>query len=218
MMTLRTPVTALAALGLACGDRAPSAPGLPELSGETFELRVGETALFEGGDLAVTFRSVLEDGRCPIDVDCVWAGNAAIELVVTVGGESTAVQLNTLVNPKAVELGVYDLTLVELEPLPHAGEPTPPELYVATLRFVRLPPDAFRIDGHVRFLNVEGGCWAIDAADGTRYEPVNLPAEFQVDGLPVRAALKPRPDRVSICMVGEIVEVLSIRRRIDAIA
>jgi inhibitor of cysteine peptidase len=89
---------------------------------------------------------------------------------------------------------------------------------VASLHFVHLPPDAFRVDGHVRFVNVEGGCWVIDAADGTRYEPVNLPEAFRSDGLPVRAALKPRPDLASICMVGEIVELLSIRRRIEAVA
>lgn len=72
-------------------------------------------------------------------------------------------------------------------------------------------PDAFWVDATVTFMNLEGGCWTL-AADDKTYEPINLTAEFREDGLPVRAALKPRTDVATTCMVGEIVEVLSIRR------
>ncbi|MHC4709167.1 MAG: hypothetical protein ACYTA3_01730 [Planctomycetota bacterium] len=73
-------------------------------------------------------------------------------------------------------------------------------------------PDAFWVNATVEFTPVEGGCWRL-TTDETSYEPVSLDQEFQEDGLPVRAALKPRPDLASICMVGQIVEVLSIRKR-----
>ncbi len=73
-------------------------------------------------------------------------------------------------------------------------------------------PGAFWVDATVAFTPIEGGCWML-TVDDTTYEPINLEQEFRVDGLQVRAALKPRADLASFCMVGQIVEVLSIRRR-----
>lgn len=69
------------------------------------------------------------------------------------------------------------------------------------------------VDGVVQFSPIEGGCWSILGEDGTRYEPINLPQEFQQDGLAVRAALKFRDDMASICQVGRIVEIVRIERR-----
>jgi hypothetical protein len=62
----------------------------------------------------------------------------------------------------------------------------------------------------VRFVNVEGGCWALDDRTGKRYEPIALPPQFKADGKRVRVTLKPRPEMGSFCMVGEIVEIVTI--------
>ena len=75
------------------------------------------------------------------------------------------------------------------------------------------PPGSFQVDGTVRFIPVEGGCWALRVNDAVQYEPLGLPAAFRVDGLEVRALLKLRDDLASICMVGRIAEVLDIERR-----
>jgi hypothetical protein len=74
-------------------------------------------------------------------------------------------------------------------------------------------PGSFVVNGTVRFLNVEGGCWAIHVSPQPYYEPVGLPDAFRHDGLQVRAAVKPRHDLGSYCMIGPIVEVVWIRRR-----
>jgi hypothetical protein len=73
-------------------------------------------------------------------------------------------------------------------------------------------PDAFWVNATVEFTPLEGGCWTLAVEDKT-YEPINLAQEFREDGLQVRAALKPRVDMATICQVGQIVEVLSIRSR-----
>lgn len=73
--------------------------------------------------------------------------------------------------------------------------------------------ETITVVGTVDFIQVEGGCWSILAADQTRYEPINLPEEFKQDGLAVRAVLLPRDDLVSICQIGQIVEILTIERR-----
>lgn len=75
------------------------------------------------------------------------------------------------------------------------------------------PPGSFRVDGTVRFIPVEGGCWALRVNDAVQYEPLGLPVAFRIDGLEVRALLKLRDDLASICMVGRIAEVLDIEKR-----
>ncbi len=72
-------------------------------------------------------------------------------------------------------------------------------------------PEPSGMAATVRYLDVEGGCWAVDAADGVRYEPINLPAAFRQDGKKVKIVLRERSDLASVCMVGRIVELVSIQ-------
>ena len=68
------------------------------------------------------------------------------------------------------------------------------------------------LNGPLSIIDVEGGCWVIDAGP-VRLEPINLTEEFQVDGLLVAFEANARPDLASICQVGRIVELTSIRVR-----
>jgi hypothetical protein len=47
------------------------------------------------------------------------------------------------------------------------------------------PASFVRSEGTIVWVNVEGGFWGIEAANGHEYEPVNLAPEFQVIGLRV---------------------------------
>jgi hypothetical protein len=62
-------------------------------------------------------------------------------------------------------------------------------------------------DATIRFINLEGGCWAIETAPGERYEPVNLAAGFRTDGLQVHVVLRDAPDMAGICMIGPFVSI-----------
>ncbi len=79
------------------------------------------------------------------------------------------------------------------------------------------PPDgtgqAVTIVGTVRHLDLEGGLYVISSAEGTNYNPTNLPAIFRVDGKAVEAEGRQRDDMVSIGMVGPIVDLVRIRER-----
>lgn len=68
-----------------------------------------------------------------------------------------------------------------------------------------------RITGTVQHQEVEGGVWVIRTDEG-RYQPMNLPPAFQVDGMAVEAEAVRRTDMVSIGMAGPLVELLRIRR------
>lgn len=74
-------------------------------------------------------------------------------------------------------------------------------------------PDPLELVATVEFVAVEGGCWRLVTDNGVGYEPVNLPESFRADGLRVDVTVRPRKDLGSICQVGQIVDIESIRVR-----
>lgn len=70
-----------------------------------------------------------------------------------------------------------------------------------------------QISGTIRYLDLEGGLYVIQDAEGTSYNPMNLPEAFRVEGMAVEAEARRRDDIASIGMVGPVVELLRIRRR-----
>ncbi len=72
-------------------------------------------------------------------------------------------------------------------------------------------PDSFVIEGKMVFLDVEGGCWQFISTNNETYELVGENIEtIYFDGIQARLVVRELEDRVSICMVGKIVEVLKI--------
>lgn len=116
-------------------DSASSEGRIPAVPlGHDFVLKVGQAAGVEGTAFIITFVEVLEDSRCAVDVTCVWAGNAKVELQVRqAGGESTTVVLNTELEPKAAMIGRYELRLIALAPAPRVDVPISKSDYAVTL-------------------------------------------------------------------------------------
>jgi hypothetical protein len=100
-------------------------------------LHVGETVSVDDAELSIRFVRVSEDSRCPIDADCIWAGNGQVEIEVRRDGELNTFRLNTMEGAKEVGLESYRIQLVQLAPVPSAGQPIPAETYRATLRVTR---------------------------------------------------------------------------------
>jgi hypothetical protein len=67
--------------------------------------------------------------------------------------------------------------------------------------------------GTVYWFDLEGGFYAIRGDDDVTYDPMNLPADFRQDNVPVHFRVKVRNDMGGIHMVGPIVEVVEITRR-----
>jgi hypothetical protein len=128
-------VAPLALLLAACG--LSTGPGEQQLPGQPVEIEVdvGEEVTIPGTVLSVGFEGVTEDSRCPVDVVCVWEGNAAVEIGLTAGSGPTHIRvLNTVLEPRSTDFGSLRVTLVSVAPEPHEGVPIPPESYVARLR------------------------------------------------------------------------------------
>jgi hypothetical protein len=143
-MTGRKGIIALALVlgAAACGssERAPIEPSASQdataidaVLGQPFTIRIGQTATVAGTNLTVRMLAVPADSRCPTDVQCVWAGNARVDLRAG-GGD---VSLNTHEEPHAVRMGDYRLELTGLTPAPTSTESIAPAMYAATLLVTR---------------------------------------------------------------------------------
>ena len=94
--------------------------------------RFGETAKID--DLRITPLKLLEDSRCPRDVQCVWAGQVRISTVIT---WQSRVQQIELTQGRPVPVANGTLTLVEVTPEPHSNVTINPRDYRFGFRFTR---------------------------------------------------------------------------------
>jgi hypothetical protein len=128
----------------ACQNNRSPAPTQDQAQANPGEiiLRVGEATFVD--NIAIRFAGVLDDSRCPADVQCVWAGNAQVSLVVGprrgTQGPAEQVLLNTGQGAKSGESWGLQLTLVDLTPAPRSTQPIPPESYVLRLTVMPGPP------------------------------------------------------------------------------
>ena len=112
---LRTCTFAAAGCSGACAGAPPAA--LPQ----TVVLSLGHTASIDAIGLHLTLLGVKDD-RCPVDVQCVWAGHATVRVRAKVGdGAEETLELGTAAPasmdlPGDANIGRYRLHLVRLEP------------------------------------------------------------------------------------------------------
>lgn len=109
--------------------------------GELVEVEEGGTVRLGPTGPYLTFREVLDDSRCPMNVDCVWQGqaNAGFELIAAAGDTSFTMQIPGLVRTpyndnKAVAVGRLTFTLLTLNPYPDAQAVEAQRSYRALIR------------------------------------------------------------------------------------
>ena len=110
---------------------------------EAFALAGGQEAAIAGEGLRIHFDEVIEDSRCPAQVECVWTGQARI----AVGAQAIEGPPKTLVfntnpapgqNVQTGTVGEYVITLLSLEPYPQTPEDAIPlDEYKATMEVVK---------------------------------------------------------------------------------
>ena len=97
--------------------------------GVSFALAPGQTATIRGTDTRITFKLVREDSRCPVDVTCVWLGDAKIDIVVEPNGAGT--QILSLRSHTEARAGNLRIRFVGLSPVPRQGDGNTPRNYLA---------------------------------------------------------------------------------------
>jgi len=103
--------------------------------GRAFDIKIGET--IGVGDLRLTFRSVEGDSRCPIDVVCVWAGDAEIALKIEQGSQAAVAALHTMLEPKKTEWNGYTISFVSIAPSRNSATALDPKDYRAQIVVTR---------------------------------------------------------------------------------
>jgi hypothetical protein len=113
---------------------------------EPFELGFNESKILDDDDLRVEFSQLLEDSRCPTDVQCPWEGRARIGLFLQTPADSHQVTLSisgyatltdTLAHQPVDTLG-YRFTLLQLDPYPVSDQQPQNSDYIAILKISRL--------------------------------------------------------------------------------
>ena len=138
MKPLRLVVLLVALVGCEVSREAGADPVRFTL-GTEFTLGGGQEAVSRAGDLRVRFTDVLEDSRCPSEVECVWTGQARIAVDIEPAGlPSTTTKFNTNPAPgqnvQTTRVGDYTVELKSLQPQPRTpDEPIAFEDYRATL-------------------------------------------------------------------------------------
>ncbi len=72
--------------------------------------------------------------------------------------------------------------------------------------------EARTVTGTIQHVDVEGGFYGIVTDDGAKLDPINLPKDFQRDGVRIQVRVVPLRDRVSIHQWGELVRIFEIKR------
>ena len=101
----------------ACASPAAGAgDGLRSVAdGGAFSLAVGERVKL-ADDSTLHYVKLVNDSRCPPNVQCVWAGDAIIALEWTpASGAAQQVELHTGKEPRSQAIGTRTLRLVTLE-------------------------------------------------------------------------------------------------------
>jgi hypothetical protein len=133
----------VALLGLAvisCHIDEPARADIPAFNlNEALALAGGQDGLITSERLRLRFAEVLEDSRCPMQVECFWTGQARIAIAVQPEGSgSTTVEFNTNPAPgqtvKLADVGQYSIELQSLDPYPQTpDDPIAFDDYRATL-------------------------------------------------------------------------------------
>lgn len=110
--------------------------------GLDFNLRVNETAKVRDTNLKVRFEGVDKDTRCPMDVQCVQAGDALITIELAQGiakdrYETTSHVLHSNQEPKTAQSSPFTVTVLGLSPQVRSNRQIRPTDYIVTLRITR---------------------------------------------------------------------------------
>ena len=84
-----------------------------------FQLEVGKgiaAARYIPTNWNLEFVRVVSDSRCPVNMACVWVGDAALELRVFKGKQIQKLTLHTGLEPRSASVMGLKLTLQTLEP------------------------------------------------------------------------------------------------------
>jgi hypothetical protein len=106
-----------------CHSNEAAAQPITTRIGQAFTLAGGQEATVDGENMRVRFDRVLEDSRCPRQVECFWTGQARVAILVEPNGRGeTTLEFNTNPAPgqnnQTALLDEYTIAMDSLDPYP----------------------------------------------------------------------------------------------------
>lgn len=136
-VTILAGCTSFAGSGGTSGAASPEPSPSPKVAelGKPFELKRGQSATVSGAELTVGFEGVSEDSRCPTGVQCVWEGDASVEvtLLKPPAEKATRVLHTSAREPREATYQGLKVRLKDLTPQPKEGAPVAAQEYRVTL-------------------------------------------------------------------------------------
>ena len=106
---------------------------------ESVRIQINKEKRFARSGLRVRFVELVEDSRCPADVNCIWAGNARIKVRVAKNGHTEDIVLDTNgAKQYATTADGHSIKFVGLTPSPRSTIRINRNGYVATFEVVKL--------------------------------------------------------------------------------
>jgi hypothetical protein len=84
----------------------------------TVVLKVNKQKPAAQNNIKIQFLGVIEDSRCPTDVQCISAGNARVQIKMTSRKSSEVFEINTFMGARGASFEGYAITLISLTPSP----------------------------------------------------------------------------------------------------
>lgn len=101
---------------------------------QNFSMKISDNMQCDCGDMTVQFVKVKEDSRCPKGVNCVWEGQAVIELAIDTKPLELTMRAGNEADRKK-SMGNYTIELVKVDPYPEGENASiPQEDYVIELK------------------------------------------------------------------------------------
>jgi hypothetical protein len=127
---MRLAVAALIALVAAACFTSPTGPDA--VVGQPFDLKPGAVSVLPDG-ARLRFERVQSDSRCPMDVMCVWAGDATISVTLNPAkGPTESHEMHTQPTGSQISYANYTITLAALAPYPRSSQEVRAVDYIAT--------------------------------------------------------------------------------------
>jgi hypothetical protein len=114
-----------------------AAGAMPAFAKRSNDVQVQINKAVTSNGLNIEFVELVEDSRCPADVQCVWAGNAKIKVRVTKNGRPKVLELDMMANGSGPNYGNYRLKLKALTPELRSNVRINRNAYVATIELTK---------------------------------------------------------------------------------
>ena len=122
----------IAALLIALTAVVPAAPLEPIALGKVFVLRVGQSMMLRNSDWTLTFVRVVRDSRCRPPAQCLWAGDAELELRAKRNSQRDTFGFSLIAWSKTSQIALRQRVTVKALELPAGNEAAKLATFIVT--------------------------------------------------------------------------------------